>query len=356
MGSLKCDVPVIAASHRNQWQNALSVIHKIAFTFMKYFFILSLTLACFAGSLQAQSLEELKAEKAELVAKQKAEQAEADAFNGDIAALEKKIEVLSGWQTGLSGLLGLSLNSSNNWQANANANSSSSILTLGVNAYANNIKEKTFWRNNLNTNISWQGLDNNTNDDMQGSGFLEDRNGDVLIASSLYGLRITPDLAATGLADLNTSVFNFLSPGTVDVGIGATWTPQAIPNLVVVAHPLTYNFAFSGVDAVESQSALGAKLKATYNLNLPGGVAWSSNFSTFLPYNNDKTTITFLDENGAEQTSEEGLFNYTWINSFNIADLWKGVGVGFTVGIRKAGFEYPPGIQSYTALGLTYGF
>jgi hypothetical protein len=56
------------------------------------------------------------------------------------------------------------------------------------------------------------------------------------------------------------------------------------------------------------------------------------------------------------QTSEEGLFEYTWINAFNIADLWKGVGVGFTVGIREAGFEFPEGLQTYTALGLTYGF
>ena len=107
---------------------------------------------------------------------------------------------------------------------------------------------------------------------------------------------------------------------------------------------------------MESQSALGAKVKATYSLGLPGGVTWSSNLGVFMPYSSDKTVIMYFDEDGAEQTSEEGLFEYTWINSFNIADLWKGVGVGFTVGIRQAGFEYPPGLQSYTALGLTYGF
>ncbi|WP_020566813.1 DUF3078 domain-containing protein [Neolewinella persica] len=323
---------------------------------MKNLFLFILLMVLSIGGLQAQTIEELKAQKAELVAKQNEKKAEAAAFNGDINALSKQIELLSGWQTGLSGLLGLSLNNSSNWQANANQNSSSSTLNLGVNAFANNIKEKTFWRNTLNTNISWQGLDNDTKDDVDGGGFLENRNGDVLIASSLYGLRFSKDLAATGLLDLNTSVFNFLSPGTADIGIGGTWTPSAIPNLVVVAHPLTYNFAFSGFDGVESQSALGAKLKATYNLDLPGGVAWSSNLGVFMPYNNEKTTISYFDEDSVAQTSEEGLFAYTWINSFNIADLWKGVGVGFTVGIRQAGFEYPPGLQSYTALGLTYGF
>ncbi|MEL7159734.1 MAG: DUF3078 domain-containing protein, partial [Bacteroidota bacterium] len=189
---------------------------------MKHSLILLFLLFFAATGLRAQTLEELKAQKAELVAKQKAEQAEADAFNGDISALDKQIEILSGWQTGLSGLLGLNFNNSSNWQANANANSSSSVLNLGVNAFANNIKEKTFWRNTLTSNISWQGLDNNTNDDDEGTGFLSNRNGDVLIGSSLYGLRFSPSLAATGLVDLNTSVFNFLSPGTIDVGIGAT--------------------------------------------------------------------------------------------------------------------------------------
>jgi hypothetical protein len=317
---------------------------------------LFLLLILSAGGLQAQDIEKLKAEKAELLGKQAELAAQAAAFDGKIGSLSKEIELLSGWQTGLSGLVGLNFSGSNGWQANANANSSSSVLSLGVNGFANNIKEKTYWRNTLTTNVNWQGLDNNTKDDLDGSGFLENRNGDVLIASSLYGLRFSPSLAATALGDLNTSVFNFLSPGTADIGIGATWTPVSIPNLVVVAHPLTYHFAFSGFDGVESQSALGAKLKATYALDLPGGVSWSSNLGVFMPYSSDKSTIMYFDEAGVEQTSEEGLFEYTWINSFNIADLWKGVGLGFTVGVRKASFEYPPGLQTYTALGLTYGF
>jgi hypothetical protein len=317
-------------------------------------FILLLVLT--TSGLQAQTIEELRAQRADLMAKKGEKMAEANAFNGDLAELAKQIELRSGWQTGISGLLGLTLGTSNNWQANANRNSASSVLTVGINGFANNVKEKTFWRNTLTTNVSWQGLDNDTKDDVDGGGFLENRNGDVLIASSLYGLRITPDLAATVLGDLNTSVFRFLSPGTADVGVGGTWTPSPIPNLVVVAHPITYHFAFSGFEGVESQSALGAKLKATYNLGLPGGVAWSSNLGVFMPYSNDKTTISYLDDNNMPQTSEEGLFEYTWINAFNIADLWKGVGVGFTVGIREAGFEFPEGLQTYTALGLTYGF
>lgn len=323
---------------------------------MKITITLSVFLLLAVFGLQAQSLEELKQQKAELEAQRAAKQAEANAFNGEISALTKQIEILTPWQKGLSGLIGLSFGSSNNWQANANPNSSSSVLNIGINAFANNIKEKSFWRNTLTTNVSWQGLDNDTNDDDGGTGFLSNRNADVLIVSSLYGLRFSESLAASALGDMNTSVFSFLSPGTVDIGIGATWTPKAISNLVVVVHPLTYHFAFSGISGVDGQSDLGTKLKATYTLKLPGNVTWSSNLGAFLPYSGEKYPITFTDENGDAQNSEESLFEYTWINSFNIADLWKGFGVGFTFGLRGAKFEYPPSVQSYTAVGITYGF
>jgi len=307
--------------------------------------------------VQAQSLEELKAKKADLEAQQAAKQGEADAFNGEIGDLAGQIEILSGWQKGASGLLGLNFGSSNNWAANANRNSSSSVLNLGLNAFANNIKEKSFWRNTIIANISWQGLDNDTDDDAQGTGFLSDRNGDVLIGSSLYGYRLNQDIAISALGDLNTSVFNFLKPGTFDVGAGFTWTPHQVPNLVVVVHPLTYHFAFSAVDAVSSQSALGAKVKATYTHEFPGGIVWSSNLGAFLPYGADAeltpVEATALDL-GTGVTSV-GLFEYTWINSINIADVWKGVGVGITYGLRGAKFESPD-TQSYSAIGLTYGF
>lgn len=306
--------------------------------------------------LQAQTLDELKAQKASLLEQQAAKQAEADAFNGELADLASKIEVLSGWQLGLNGLVGLNFNTSNNWQANANRNSSSSTLNIGINAFANNIKEKSFWRNTLNTNVSWQGLDNDTKDDVDGGDFLENRNGDVLIFSSLYGFRLGSDWAVSVLGDLNTSVFNFLSPGSADIGAGVTWTPSAVPNLAVVIHPLTYHFAFSGLDGVDSQSALGAKVKATYSHAFPGGITWSSNLGAFLPYNNEKSAITYLNEDNVEVTDEAGLTEWTWINTINVADIWKGVGVGFTLGLRQADFEYPEGLQSYTALGFTYGF
>lgn len=321
-------------------------------------FVLFALVATF--SLQAQSLSELKTQKADLEAKQAAEQAKADAFNGEISDLAKQIEILSGWQTGLTGLVGLNLGGSNNWVANANRNSSFSNMSLGVNAFANMIKEKSFWRNTLVTNIGWQGLDNNTNDKTSGTGFLNDRNVDALIGSSLYGYRLNPDIAISALGDLSTSVFSFLKPGTFDISVGATITPQSIPNLVLVIHPLAYHFAFSSLDGVDSQSATGAKIKATYQYNLTDGIVWSTNLGAFLPYGNEKYPIQYNKFNSTTNTDEvimgeEGLFEYTWINTINIADVWKGIGVGFTFGMRGAKFEFPD-LQTYNAIGLTYGF
>ncbi|MEN0006173.1 MAG: DUF3078 domain-containing protein [Bacteroidota bacterium] len=317
---------------------------------------LLLLLPAFCLQAQTMTMEELKAKKADLEAQQAAKQAEADSFNAEIGDLAKQIQIMKGWEVGVSGLVGLSLGSSNNWQASANPNSSSSVLNIGINGFANLIKEKHFWRNTLTSNLAWQGLDINTNDDQEGSDFLEDRTVDLLIFSSLYGYRLNSDIAISALADLNTSVFDFLSPGTLDIGVGVTWTPAKVPNLVVVVHPLTYNFAFSGVGDVDSQSALGAKLKATYTYTFPGNIVWSSNLSAFLPYSDEKFPVEYLDDDGVTTImAEEGLLNYTWINSFNIADIWKGIGVGFTVGLREAKFEHPD-LQTYTAFGITYGF
>ena len=323
----------------------------LTFTLFAFFTILS---------LQAQSIEELKTKKADLEAKQATEQAKADAFNGEIGDLAKQIEILSGWDTGLKGLIGLNLGGSNNWVANANRNSSFSTLNIGVNAHANIIKEKFFWRNTLVSNIGWQGLDNNTDDKASGTGFLNDRNVDALIGSSLYGFRLNQDIAASVLGDLNTSVFSFLKPGTFDISAGATITPHNVPNLVLVIHPLAYHFAFSALDGVGSQSAAGAKIKATYSYNLTDGITWSTNLGAFLPYSNEKFPIEYKKFNSTTNQDEiimdeAGLFEYTWINTINIADVWKGIGVGLTFGMRGAKFEFPD-IQTYNAIGFTYGF
>lgn len=357
------------------------------------------------SGLNAQSLSELKTQLAGLEAQKAEKSAEAAAFQTNIDALKKEIELLSGWQTGVNGIVGLNFGGSSNWASNANPNNSFSNLSIGLNGFANNIKEKTFWRNTLNANLGWQGLDVNTEEDLGGTGFLGNRNTDVLLGSSLFGYRLNEELALSVAGDFASSIFNFLNPGSLGLGAGITWTPQNIPNLVVVVHPATYQIAWARGNQSSNLNAVGAKIKAEYSHTFPRGIVWTSSLNSFLPYSSkdfsinqyynkgdalltqagelqiqdrDQNIIPItngqvpvdrcpcstklanggepqLNTDGSIRTVQAGLFEYTWINSLNIADVWKGIGVGLTFGIRKAEFENT-NLQTYNAVGLTYGF
>ena len=62
-----------------------------------------------------------------------------------------------------------------------------------------------------------------------------------------------------------TILSNFNDPGYLDLGVGATWTP--VTDLVVVIHPLNYNFVFSKDESI-FKSSLGAKIVADYTKKL----------------------------------------------------------------------------------------
>lgn len=254
-------------------------------------------------SLNAQTKEELQTQKAE-------KQAEADKFQGEANALQAQIDALPGWRKGAFGTIGGSLSNFNNWYSQGAPNNSSGNIGFTVNAFANLIEDKFFWRNSLNTNLNWVKLDNKdiaTDDDSFNP------TTDVFNISSLYGRNITKTLAASGLMEYRTTLLdNFNDPGYLDVGIGATWTP--IENLIVVIHPLNYNFVFADNDAV-FDSSMGAKIVADYTRQI-GAINFKTNFSTFQSYKSGD------------------LSNFTWTNSFGYT-LWKMIGVGFDFGLRS---------------------
>ncbi|MEL6122998.1 MAG: DUF3078 domain-containing protein [Bacteroidota bacterium] len=283
---------------------------------------------------QGQSLTELKEKKAELEATQAESQAVVDGIQAEIDALNKEIVIASGWQKGILGSVGLNFGGQNNWATSANPNSTNSSLAIGINAFANRINEKDFWRNKGIVTLGWQSLNTDTNDD-EGDGFLDDRTTDLLNLSSLYGRRLSDKIAVSALGELNSSVFNLFNPGTLDIGAGITYTPN--DELVVVIHPLNFHTAFSAVDGLSNESSLGAKVRADYNHTFEGGLGWSSTFSTFIPY----------------VSKEPTLFNYTWLNSLNYT-LFDGLGVNLSFGIRNAEFESTD-LQTYYTLGFSYG-
>ncbi len=136
---------------------------------------------------------------------------------------------------------------------------------------------------------------------------------DVFTITSLYGQKISTTFAISALGEYRTTLLsNFNDPGYLDLGLGATWTPVA--DLVVVIHPLNYNFVFSEDDAI-FQSSLGTKIIADYTRKI-GHVNFKTNLSMFRSY----------------KTSD--LSNWTWMNSLGYT-IWNGIGVGFEFGLRN---------------------
>ncbi len=304
---------------------------------MKFnFTLIAMILTCMTLSLTAQeSVMELKEKKAEIEAKQAELLEQAEAYQGEIDGITSELEILGGWQTGLLGSVGFNLGTQSKWAGSANPNSSTSNLGIGLNGFANNIKEGSFWRNKGIITLGWQQVDPDTKDDAVGTGF--DLNTDLLNLSSLYGKNISDKWALSGLGELNSSVGNFLSPGTVDIGVGLTWNPNS--DLVVVIHPINYHIAFSDVEGVSSEGALGAKIRADYTHEFPGGLGWSSTFTTFVPYS-------------SAEAPQPTLFEYTWLNTLTY-NLAGGIGVNLGLGLRNAEFESTD-TQTYYNLGLSY--
>ena len=291
--------------------------------------------------VKGQSLDELKTMKSDKQAMIDDHQSKINAAQAEIDDLQTQIDVLSGWRTGFSGLLGFDWLSSNGWAANPNPDASSSSLGLNLTGHALMDKEKFLWHNKGIINKAWQDVKLNDEDD-DGLGLFDKGTVDILNISSLAGHKVSPKLAITGLGELNTSLGNFLSPGTLDIGVGATWLP--IQNMTVVIHPFNYHVAFSGVDGVSSEGSIGTKIRMDYfkDFNLAGKkMNWTTTLTSFIPYK------------GAAE-GVPSVFEYTWLNTLSF-EIWKGIGVGLGWGLRKSDFESED-TQSYTSLGLSYGF
>ncbi|MEH6406567.1 MAG: DUF3078 domain-containing protein, partial [Leeuwenhoekiella sp.] len=228
-------------------------------------------------------------------------------------------------------------------------NVSSGNIGITVNGFANLQEDKYFWRNAGSLNLAWVKFDDkdDPNDD---DGYREST--DVFNISSLYGYKLTEKIAISALAEYRTTILdNFNDPGYLDLGVGATWTP--ITNLIVVVHPINYNFVFSKGDNIY-KSSLGAKILVDYTRQI-GPISFKSNLSAFQSYKSSDYS------------------NFTWINSANYK-LWKMIGVGAEFGLRgnkQEALDYAintdgmtdatfdsvdNNLQTYWLLGLTYNF
>lgn len=249
-------------------------------------------------------------------------------------------------------MIGGSLSNFNNWYAQGKPNNNSGNIGINFNAFANKLEDHYFWRNSLTMNLAWVKLDDK-DDPTDKEGFQPTT--DVFNISSLYGRKLSDKWAASGLGEYRTTILNnFNDPGYLDLGVGFTWTP--LDDLIVVIHPLNYNFVFADSETI-FESSLGAKVVADYTRKI-GAIAFKSNLSAFISYE------------GSE------LSNWTWTNNFSYT-LWKNIGVGFDFALRsnkQEALNYALGqydgpaeneptfsnvdnkLQSYYTVGLTYKF
>lgn len=260
----------------------------------------------FAGiiSLNAQTVDELKAKLA-------VEKDSLSAAQARVNATQAQIDAYPGWKKGAFGTIGGSISNFKNWYSQGSPNNSSGNIGFTVNAFANLDTETFFWRNSGNLNLSWVKSDDKDNPN-DNKGFREAT--DVFNINSLYGQKLSKTFAISGLGEYRTTILsNFNNPGYLDLGVGATWTP--IKDLVVVIHPLNYNFVFSRGNSEVFSSSLGAKILADYTRQI-GAVSFKTNLSMFSSY------------------KSSDLSNWTWTNSFGYT-LWKMIGVGFDFGLRS---------------------
>lgn len=289
----------------------------------------------------AQTVEELQAQKdakaaelAELSGQLAELQGRVDGLTGEVASLTDQLTPYPRWDVGAGGTVGLSFTGFSDWLSKANPNTQATSITFSGGGSANGEWEKTFWRNNLNLTAGWLKFDDK---DIETDADTFQVAADAFNIASLFGYKLSDKIAISTLGEYrSTIVDNFNNPGYLDIGVGATWTP--VTNLVVVVHPLNYNFVFSDSD-FDYQSSLGAKIVADYKREIFKGFGWKSNLSAFYSYE------------GSD------LHNWTWINGISTA--YKGIGIGFELGLRNnkqeaLAAEVSNTLQTYYVLGLTY--
>ena len=347
--------------------------------------ILTILLVLVTINLSAQdvrTMEQIKLDQEGTISQMADLQAQLNALEGVLDTYDNELDQLDGWQKGLNGLIGFNFNRAFGWVANPSPRASTTAFSLNLTAFANYSKDKFFFNNRAIVTESWQDVDLSDADrEQEGDGLFNNGIVDIFNISSLAGYKITETFALSGLVEFNTSIGNFINPGTFDVGIGGTWIPTK--NFTLTVLPINFHVAFSGITGLSNDFALGAKLRADYfnEFRVYGrDLTWSSTLTAFLPYTSADEQFVFFDPRDLtlamndETGFSAGLFEYTWLNTLSF-ELWQGLGIGIGWGLRKSDFEGEklsqsqqqeiecddcllsgPRTQSYFNIGLSYAF
>jgi hypothetical protein len=316
---------------------------------MKRIVLVTLLTGLFFNYGISQTKEQIATQKEELEAVITAKKDTLSRIEGEIKDLKGQIEDLPGWQIGAFGTIGINITSFNNWYQKEIPNSNGGAIGITVNGFANYDDPKQYWRSAAAVNLGWVKFDDKDDPDDDDS---YRQATDIFNVSSLYGRKLIKSIAATALMEYRSSLLNdFNDPGYLDLGVGATWDP--VKGLFVVVHPLNANIIFADSESIY-ETTMGCKIMVDYSREFDSGIAFKSNFSSFLSYK------------GADRS------NWTWTNSFAYT-VWKNIGVGLEAGLRsnrQEALDYEINfvdedatfdtidndLQSYFLIGLSYKF
>jgi len=286
------------------------------------FILVAMFVTTFSLQAQDMSLEELKAMKAE-------KEGIAAGIGDEIADLDAKIKAFPGWSKGLGATVGLNFSGTNDWYANDIAKVASRGFGLSLAGYANynEANAKYFWNNTLNVSVtSANSKSDNDGDDEFNEGENSNENlttsASLFVINSLGGYQLFSTVYASAAANYQTTVNNFNDPGQFTLSAGLTWKP--INNFVAYVHPLAFQKTFPGGDF---SSATGAVYGATYSSEIYPGIKWTSALDGFYAYGGDDDATPAL--------TRGQLSNWTWQNGFTVANIFKGIGLGLNIGLRK---------------------
>ena len=102
--------------------------------------ILALCFLIGMSTLNAQTKEELKA-------LQKEKNDSIGVLKGKADAIQAEIDALPGWRLKATGTIGGSISGFNNWYSKESPNSDVGNFGINLNAYADLMEEKYFWKN-----------------------------------------------------------------------------------------------------------------------------------------------------------------------------------------------------------------
>ncbi len=231
-------------------------------------------------------------------------------LQGKAKVLQTEMDGLPGWKLGAFGTLGISSSQFKKWYSNTKPNLIEGYINITQNAYARLNREKFFWMNALDIQLSWkQSYDQDKDTKDKG---LELKT-DIFKLTSLYGYKLSEKFALSSLIDYRgTFVEDFADPSFLVLAVGLSWSP--IDKLYVVANPLGYEFIFSNSEK-DYQSSMGAKFLINYTHRI-GKLNLHSDFTAFLSYKSTDYS------------------NWTWKNTLSY-NLWDFIGIGFNFGLRQ---------------------